>query len=123
MANSHHLEIYRDAYRLNRDLFRLKAKLPKSLRYDLGESLTLSGLKALRWIVFANSLADKTKALENLALELKYMMVLLRLNHDLQGLSHGEHQMLAETLNQIAEQNSKWLLWARRQSKKQPVEK
>lgn len=93
----------------------IKKKMPKDLRYDLGETLGQVSLKLLRWIVIANALRDKASTLQNLQIDIHYLQVLLRLTNELRGISHGEFKMLSEILLSIAEQNKKWLSWARQQ--------
>ena len=36
MARFKHLEIYQQTYKLNHEIFRIKQKLPKTLKFDLG---------------------------------------------------------------------------------------
>lgn len=117
MARNNHLEIYQEAYRLCRELFRLKQKLPKLLKYDLGEKIGASVLTVLRTIVVANGSKDKTKALTTMALEIDVLWVYLRLAHDFKGITRGEFQALSELLHEISKQNKNWLAWARKNTK------
>lgn len=70
MARFKHLEIYQSSYKLNSEIFRIKQKLPKTLRYNLGEMTFKSSLRLMRGIVIANGSRDKIKILQQLALEI-----------------------------------------------------
>lgn len=114
IARNNHLEIYQEAYRFCREAFKLKQKMPKLLKYDLGEKIGTSALTVIRAIVIANGSKDKTKALTTMALEIDVLWVYLRLAHDLKGISRGEFQVTSELLYEISKQNKSWLLWARK---------
>ena len=70
MARFKHLEIYQQTYKLNREIFRIKQKLPKTLKFDLGEFVFRSSLRMIRGIVIANGTKDKSKVLQQIALVL-----------------------------------------------------
>ena len=42
MARYQQLRVYRSCYELTRELYRLRAKLPKALKYDLGSTVCVS---------------------------------------------------------------------------------
>ena len=114
MARNNHLGIYQEAYRFCREIFKLKQKMPKLLKYDLGEKIGHSCLIVLRNIVIANGSKDKAKALNTIALEIDALWVYLRLAHDLEGISRGEFQVTSELLYEISKQNQNWLAWAKK---------
>jgi len=117
MARNNHLDIYQDTYRFCREVFRVKQKLPKILKYDLGEKMGVSSLVLIKAIVIANGSKDKTKALTTMALEIDVLWVYLRLAHDFKGITRGEFQVLSELLHEISKQNKNWLAWARKNTK------
>lgn len=115
MARFKHLEVYNQAYKLNREVFRIKQKLPKTLKYDLGEFVFRSSIRAIRGIVIANGSQEKTKVLKQIALEIELLWLYLRMLFDFQGISRGEFQVLSELLANVAKQTQNWLKWAKSQ--------
>lgn len=114
MATNKHLNIYQDAYRFCREVFRLKQKMPKTLKYDLGEKLGEASLNVMKAIVVANGTQDKVKYLQKMALEIDALWVFLRMAYDFQGITRGEFQVMSEILVEISDQNKSWLAWARK---------
>ena len=115
MARFKHLEIYQQTYKLNREIFRIKQKLPKTLKFDLGEFVFRSSLRMIRGIVIANGTKDKSKVLQQIALEIELLWVYFRMLYDFQGISRGEFQVLSEQLTEISKQNQKWIKWSKEQ--------
>ena len=93
MARSKHLKIYIDTYRLCRELFRIREKLPKTLKYNLGEMAFSSSVKMIRGIVVANGSKEKLKALHVISLEIEVLWVYLRMMYDFKGITEGEFKM------------------------------
>jgi hypothetical protein len=116
IARNNHLRIYQDGYRFSREIFRLKQKFPKTLKYDLGEKLGNSSLTLMRAIAVANGSRDKIKPLQTMALEIDVLWVYLRMAHDFQGIKRGEYQVVSEILSDISRQHKAWLSWAREAS-------
>lgn len=115
MARYQHLDIYKDTYRFVLELFRLKQKMAKNFKYDLGESSSKSALRVLRGIVLANGVKDKKKILQSVSLEIETLWVYLRLMLDLQAISRGQFQVLSELLYDVSTKNQQWLAWANKQ--------
>ena len=111
MARFKHLEIYQAAYKLNHEIYRTKLKLPKTLKYDLGEVTFKSSLKIIRGIIIANGSREKLKILQQIALEIETMWVYFRMMYDFQGISRGEFAVLSEMLSNISKQNQNWIQW------------
>ncbi len=112
MGRNQHLNIYQDAYRFCREIYRLKQKFPKIMKYDLGEKLGSAALTLIRCIVVANGSKEKAKPLRAMALEIDSLWVYLRMAYDFQAISQGEFQVVSEILFEISEQNKKWLAWS-----------
>lgn len=115
MAQYRHLEIFRESYRLTRELYKLKIKLPNNMKHDLGDMTGRSSLRLLRAIVIANGSKDKAKPLQTAALEVENLWVFTRLMFDLKGISQGEFKVISEILNGISQQLHNWRTWTRKQ--------
>lgn len=117
MARSKHLQIYRDAYRFTRELYRVREKLPKTLKYGLGEMAFASALRMVRGIVVANGSKNKISPLQIVSLEIEVQWVFLRMMLDFKGISRSEFQMLSEILYELSKQNQNWKAWAKKVDK------
>lgn len=89
----------------------MKLKLPKALKYDLGQETFGSALKILKCIVLANRAQDKSKHTLRLLLETEVQWAFMRLLFDLQGITEGEFKVLSERLSEIERQAQAWLKW------------
>lgn len=86
MARTQHLSIYASAYTFTREIYRIKLKLPKTLKYDLGTEACGSTIKILKYVVLANKAKEKEHHLVHLLLETEVQWVFLRLLFDLKGM-------------------------------------
>jgi len=111
MAQNQHLPIYTSVYIFVREIYRIKFKLPRTLRYDLGQAWVESGLKILKWVVLANRSSSKERYLLRLLLETEVQWTYLRLLLDFRGLSAGEFKVVSERLSEIEKQAQAWLRW------------
>jgi hypothetical protein len=111
MARYQHLPIYRAFYAFSREVYRIKIKLPKVLKHDLGSMLFVSSLRCLRCVVFANGSQKKLKPLQELLLEIEGIWALLRLLYDLKGISKGEFEALSIRLSEVGPQVNAWIRW------------
>lgn len=111
MARYQHLPLYQETYAFSREVYRMKVKLPKELKHDLGSMVFQAALRCIRCIIFANGLKVKQKPLQELLLEIEMLWSYLRLLHDLRGISHGEFQVLTERLESIGKQAQAWQKW------------
>ena len=118
MSRFKHLEIFQKAYKLNHEIFRIKSKLPRALKYDLGVVVFKSSLRLIRGIMIANGSPDKLKILRQIALEIELIWVYFRMLYDFQGISRGEFQVLSEQLTEISKQNQNWIKWSKEQVNK-----
>jgi hypothetical protein len=114
MARYEHLDVYRDMYKFTRELYRLKSKLPRTVKHDLGKYMCQSALKSLRGIVVANGSAYKEKTLQIVLIELETQWVFLRLMYDMRAISKGEFDVISELLAKISPQVQNWIKWENR---------
>ncbi len=120
MARTRHLPLYVAIYAFCRETYRLKVKLPKALKYDLGQETFQSAIKMLKCVVVANASKEKTPPLGRLLIEIDVQWALLRLLFDLRGISEGEFRVLSERLDEIGKQTQGWISWDRKAAKKSP---
>ncbi|MBY0471377.1 four helix bundle protein [bacterium] len=117
MARYQHLPVYQALYSLNLKIYRLKLKLPKSLKHDLGQLFFETSVRCLRGVVLANGSANKVPALQRVLLEFETLWVYSRLLFDLRAISSGEFQVLSESLASTGKQLQAWLKWEKQQTK------
>ena len=115
MARFKHLEIYQSAYKFTREVYQIKTKLPKNLKFDLGEKMLNSSLKIIRGLVIANGTKDKVKVLLQISLEIETLWIFLRMLFDFKGISRGEFEVLSNLLSNVAKQNQSWIKWSKEQ--------
>lgn len=120
MARYQHLPLYQGCYALSREVYRLKVKLPRCLKHDLGSMVFSSALRSVRLVIFANGAKRKQQAIQELLLEIELMWTLSRLLLDLNGISKGEFQVLSEKLSEISPQANAWLKWERESPRNSP---
>ena len=111
MSQTQNLPLYSLSYAYAKELYRIKLKLPKALKYDLGPEVFGSALKILKCIVLANRAQEKTHHLSRLILEIEVQWVMTRLLFDLRGISEGEFKVLSERSSNIEKQSLAWLNW------------
>jgi hypothetical protein len=111
MARYQHLPVYKAFYAFSREVYRIKLKLPQSLKHDLGSMLFMSSLRCIRCVVFANGAQKKLRPLQELLLEVEGLWTLLRLLYDLKGISKGEFEVLTARLGEASPQVNAWLKW------------
>ena len=111
MARYQHLPLYQEVYSLLREIHKIRVKLPKDLKHELGVLIFQAALRCIRCIVFANGVKAKQKPLQELLLEIEMLWTYLRLLHDLKGISRGEFQVLSMILESISKQAQAWQKW------------
>lgn len=122
VARFKHLEIYQSAYKFTREVYQIKTKLPKNLKFDLGEKTLNSCLKIIRGLVIANGTKDRVKVLLQISLEIETLWVFLRMLFDFKGISRGEFEVLSSLLSNVAKQNQAWIKWSKEQLlKEKPI--
>ena len=116
MARYQHLPIYKSCYVFSRECYRLKLKLPKMLKHDLGSEVFRSSLRCLKLIVLANGSQQKIKYLQSLLSEVEILWFYLRLLYDLRAISKGEFKVISERLADLGKQTNAWLNWEKKQT-------
>jgi hypothetical protein len=118
MTRTRHLPLYAATYSFAKDVYRIKIKLPKVLKFDLGQEVFSSAIKMLKCVVVANASKEKTQMLSRLLIQIDVHWALLRLLFDLRGISEGEFRVMSERLEEIGKQTQAWLKWQKEQSPK-----
>jgi hypothetical protein len=111
VARTQHLPLYSAAYVFVREVYRVRVKLPKLLKHDLGQEAFRSALQILKSVVIANRSREKTEPIANLLTEIEVQWAMLRLLYDLKGITEGEFKTLSERLSDIGKQAQAWLKW------------
>lgn len=111
MARTQHLPLYSATFVFVREIYKIRVKLPKILKHDLGQEAFGSALKILKCVVLANRARDKSRHITRLLLETEVQWALLRLLYDLKGISEGEFKVLSARLSEIGKQAQSWLKW------------
>jgi hypothetical protein len=111
MSRTQSLPLYSSAYLFTREIYRIRTKLPKSLKFDLGQEAFHSSIKILKCIVLANAAKEKELHLRGLLLEIEVQWLFLRLLYDFKGISEGEFKTLSERLSDITKQSKAWAKW------------
>lgn len=95
------LPLYTSAFILAREIYRIKVKLPKTLKYDLGQEAFQSTIKVLKCVVIANRAHDKARHITRLLLEIEVQWVLLRLLY-CKISSHRSHLISCDGIHLIS---------------------
>jgi len=108
------LEIYKVAYVLVREMHRVRIKMPKALKHDIGQEMMNAGFKVIRGIVVASrTTGDKSEAIREFLTEGEVLWTWLRLAYDFGALSQGELRLLSERLNDLTKQGAAWMKWSK----------
>jgi len=111
MSRTQHLPLYSSIYVFTREIYRVKLKLPKVLKHDLGQEVFRSAIKLLKCVVLANRAREKERHISRLLLEVEVQWTFLRLLFELRGISEGEFKVLSERLTDIGKQAQGWQKW------------
>ena len=114
VARYQHLPLYQACYALTRELYRLRGKFPKTLKYDLRTTACASAIRCLKLIVVANGRTAKEPPLRELLIEIECLWTYSRLLHDLRGVSSGEFKTLSVRLSEIGSQAQAWMSWEKK---------
>ncbi len=116
MKRASELEIYKMSYLLTREIHKIKSKMPRNLKYDIGEELMKSAMLVLRYIIQASRETDKRNLLKDLLTECELLWSWLRLAYDLKGMTTGEFRLLSERLEDLSRQGAAWTKWSKKQN-------
>ncbi len=121
MARTQHLPLYQSVFIYTREVYRLRAGFPKSIKHDLGQEVCESSIKLLKCVVMANGAVKKDRYLSRLILEVEVQWALLRLLYELKAISAGQFKLLSERLADITKQSHAWFKWVHAQDRKDAV--
>lgn len=117
MTKTNELEIYKTAYVLTREMHRIRIKMPKALKYDIGQEMMQSGLSVIRGIILASRAGEeKVKSIRDFLTEVEVLWTYLRLAYDFGAMSQGEFRLLSERLNDLTKQGASWMKWSKGQN-------
>lgn len=106
---SEQLDIYKSAYDLLERLTDLAKDLPKFFRYSIGTRMVDLNLDMLGQIYRANmSRDDRQKALTDLLIDYRQLLMLLRVCYHQKALSTGRYAELIKILDAIGRQTTAW---------------
>ena len=108
MALSEDLPIFRSSYDLLEKVIALSADLPRMLRYTVGERLIDYNLELLSQVYRANLSDDKSRAITELLVSQRTMLMLLRVVYRQKVLSAGRYAELIRLLDSIGKQATAW---------------
>ena len=109
--------MYQACYQFAKEIYRLKVKLPKTLKNDLGQEAFATSLKVVKCVALASRSQDKSRLILRLLAESEAQWVFLRLLFDLRGISEGEFKVLSERLSDIEKQAQGWLKWCQKEKR------
>ena len=122
MIRTQQLPLYTQTYSFVREMYRIKIKLPKFLKHDLGQMSVEAALGILKGIVLANKSRVKEEYISQILLQIEAEWTFLRLMFDLKGISEGEFKNLSERLSEITKQTQSWKKWEQgEQAKKRKI--
>ena len=119
MARTQHLPLYQAVFIYTREMYRLRAGFPKTIKHDLGQEVCESSIKLLKCVVIANGTIQKGRHLTRLLLEIEVQWALLRLLYELKAVSAGQFKLLSERLAEITMQSQAWFKWVQAQDRKE----
>jgi hypothetical protein len=103
------LEIYKTTYVLLREMTRIREKMPRTLKYEVGAEMMKSGIAVVRHISRAARKESKFDELFELMTECELLWTWVRLAHEWRGMSLGEFRLLCERLDDLSRQAAAWL--------------
>ncbi len=121
MEKYKNVPLHAAAYKLSLEIFRIKIKLPKSLKSDLGGQTFKLSLEIVQYLVMANgsqNSEEKMNHLRQIILREECLWVLFRILFDCKGISQGEFRVLSEKLVSVEKQTVAWLKWLSSQKSK-----
>ena len=121
MARYQHLSVYQALYSLCLQIYKLKLKLPKTLKHDLGQTFFEGSVRCLRGVILANGSVSKIRPLQQVLLEFETLWVYSRVLFDLKAISAGEFRLLSETMTETGKQLNAWLKWEKQHKKEAPM--
>ena len=114
MVRSRHLPLYSASFSYIKEIYRVRIRLPKVLKHDLGHEVFHSAIRILKRIVIANGTKDKIFAISEILMEIELQWVFLRLLYDLKAISEGQFKAISVRLEGMERQAEAWLKWQKK---------
>lgn len=108
MALYNTLPVYRDSYRLLREIYTVTGKFSKEFKYSLGQDMKRDVLNLFRSIYNANMKTNRREYLECFLSDFELVKIEMRLCCDLKLLSVGKFAELALLTDNIGKQVTAW---------------
>ena len=115
MSEPSSLPIYKEAYLLSREVFKIKMGLAKDLKHTLGEKMFNTSLQCIEHIILSSDETDKAHHLNRLSIETELMWTWLRLLYDMRGISQGQFKLISERVHELNTQAINWKRWYKSQ--------
>jgi four helix bundle protein len=103
------LAIFQKTYELIQYLYPLVNKFPKTQKFVLGQRIENSAVEVLEGIITANSVRDKSAALEKTSVELEKLRVFMRLAKDLRFMSFEQYEHASALINETGRMLGGWV--------------
>ncbi len=103
------LVIYQKTYDFMLWLHPVVNKFPKAQRFVLGQRIENAILDLIHHMIVANSVRDKTVALQQASVGLDELRILIRLAKDLRFVSIRQYELAAERMNEIGRLLYGWM--------------
>ncbi len=113
MSRTKHLQVYQSAYAFSLEMYKLKLRMPVSLKHDLGAMIFSTSLVIVQEITIANSSVEKVKPLQKVLLSVESLWPLLKMAEDLKSISIHQYKLYIDLLVEIGSQTQSWLKWAK----------
>ena len=109
MAKHDHLIIFQKTYDLLVRIYKEVHNFPREYKYGLGENLKTTSLKALDWIILANSAINKTPCLKKVDQNIDRLRIYIRLCYSLKVISSKKYETLSKVVDEIGKMTGGWL--------------
>lgn len=114
MARYDHLPLFKTAYKLCLEVYKITKDFSREYKYTLGEQIKETSHEILDLVIETNSLEDKNKGknLTLLLLKTEKLRMYLRISCDLKILSASLLGKMALQLEEIGKQAAGWQKWS-----------
>jgi len=112
MARYDHLPVFKLAYALTLDLYRLTHDFPREHKYELGQDIKREANAFLLSIISANAAVEKEESIGVCESMLEKVRLLLRIAYDLKLFSKEIARTLRAQFIELGTQLAGWKKWA-----------
>jgi hypothetical protein len=115
MARYDHLPLFKAAYDLSLDAYKITRNFSREYKYTIGERIKNATHEIMDLIMEANSAQnrDKAECLDRVLNKTEKLKIYLRLSCDLKALSPAILGRMAERMEIVGKQANSWKNWAR----------